>query len=734
MVEERNAGNPRPWADTLTSIPTTPEQSNPDASLLESGLGQPINADIALGIDPQIIISNLQQMGMSVERATSFVQALRARFDALPEAERETKRSSVRLRIAGVHGRLANGQTREELVKIEMAAGQLTRQQAEGIVNYAATTWKSAGETAANKPAVSQILAQVPKLAADFLKQGYPPAATAEVLAMQWQCSLAQAEAMVKAGQAWTEHKPIPITDEKAAEKSAPVAEKASPPGAPGAPLMQNVKAWLSRKSVRAGMIFLGMLLGLYLAYGFYLAAPVGRFYAIGNCQGVSKTASVVRRFYIFPVTTSIRAKADECNLYLAARAYEDKGNWRRAYESYAYYLAKYPQGAIQDVRPGASRSLYAWAQEQAAAGEFQAAIENLETLTSQFTDQPEAGPALQAVPQVHLDWALALASDGYFQEALNALAVIPQKYVNFPQAVMARRAVPNVYVQWGFALAADGDFEEGQEKLKLALQQDPLGASHDWVTRLLPAFYQEWAAALMEDGHYQDALAVYEGSGELFRDDGPANEGMARVYMQWAGSLSKSNDFRGALDKLSMAGDAVADGALKPLIEGQQEGVLEAFSSSSGPQAEAAMEEMSQSLCEAGELPKQIAPIFGTDPEYVFMRIWPVGSALGAEPGLVAATPAQMHYVVCLELRTVKIQSCPYQGGHTLIRQRRSWAVRMYNTDKGSLVGETVILGGMPYACGSIHYFVVGSPTDVEIGTFPSYTDLKNWFSPRLK
>jgi tetratricopeptide (TPR) repeat protein len=716
--------------------PLPSSYQEPLADLIDSGLAQPVNADIALGIDPSIISANLTAMGMLPERAASFLSALQDRFNALSVEEREQRQQSIRMRIAGVHSHMSTGQSRNELINNELKAGDLSRQQAEGIVDFGRATQR----TLAASAAVSDILPKIPQMSAELLKNGYSPQSAAEMLARQWKCSRNQALLFVNAARVLRGEAPLasePAAPAATAPVIEPTAAVAPVPAAAAAPAREKPSASIQRrpagKSLRIGLSIFGILLILYLAYGFYLAAPVGSLYAAGDCQGVARIYSRVRRFYSFPVTSFIGARGPECALYADGQAAAARGDWQAAYQSYSSYHQNYPQSVMTGARALAAQSLNSLAREQAAAGHYEAAIQSL-TLLTQYTDQPEAVDALKAIPQAYLDWALALSRDGYYDAALEGLRAIPERYVNFPQAQQAAAAVPSVYIAWGRALANEGSYADAQERFRLALASAPDQATRLWLLRLLPGYYAEWAASMMAEGKYADAVGLYQAARALFPDAASVDAGLAAVYAGWAQGLVDKGDFDAALRKMDGALQAVGDGSARSRVEAERAQILAAFATSSGDQAQAAIESMSKSLCETQVIPEDLPAIFGTDGANFFMRIWPVDSALGADADYVAANPSQMKYVVCVENRIAKYQSCPYAGGHTLIRQRRSWDVHMYNTSKGDLVGKTILVGDVPAACEPVHYFSTGSLVDYNTGPFPDYAKLKYFISQHLK
>jgi hypothetical protein len=101
-------------------------------------------------------------------------------------------------------------------------------------------------------------------------------------------------------------------------------------------------------------------------------------------------------------------------------------------------------------------------------------------------------------------------------------------------------------------------------------------------------------------------------------------------------------------------------------------------------------------------------------------------GSEFDLPADLRATRPGHFRYVVCLEKGTSVVQRCPYTGGHTLVRQRRWWRVRVRDTRTARIVADRTFYGSTPGSCPFSRVFF--STTDYTTGNSPSADQVIGW------
>ena len=448
------------------------------------------------------------------------------------------------------------------------------------------------------------------------------------------------------------------------------------------------------------GLILLA-LIGAYYTIGFILIRQINIAYHGKDCQNVLSHANSTQEFYppaLLPSASAARAQIRECVAYSSAEAEYNQKNWQSAYADFSTYIDQYPQGIfLGDSLPKAAASLYAWAQAERKAGQFNNAVEGLNTLRT--------------------------------------------KYANYKEAIDANKDIPQVYLEWGKALEASGDFTNAEIEYKTVLQTDPNtqapGSPSSQLQDILPDFYQTWGSSLIAQKefdqallHYQDAKALFS-AGELQS----IQDGIVETLIRWAADLSESGDFTTALSKIEDARNSAMDADAQTKVTAEYQSILTDFSNSTGAQASQAINQAAQDVCSSGKLSGSELPIFGIDPDQKdihFLGDSATTNGLNdqAKSSVVASSPASMHYVACITTSTIKIQSCAYMMGYTLQIDQTFWQVDLYDIVRGKYLGSKQLAGANPSGCPSTYFFKIGQDIATYIGPDPTYDDLKAWLS----
>lgn len=89
-----------------------------------------------------------------------------------------------------------------------------------------------------------------------------------------------------------------------------------------------------------------------------------------------------------------------------------------------------------------------------------------------------------------------------------------------------------------------------------------------------------------------------------------------------------------------------------------------------------------------------------------------------------------QTALVGCVVDQRHELETCQYDGGRMMHRVRVDRAVRVYSLQTGELVGETLLVGGMPEGCHMIEEFY-GGGDNTKSGTVPSDEDVVAFLRP---
>jgi hypothetical protein len=241
---------------------------------------------------------------------------------------------------------------------------------------------------------------------------------------------------------------------------------------------------------------------------------------------------------------------------------------------------------------------------------------------------------------------------------------------------------------------------------------------------------YIDWGNDLLEQKQFQAAIEKFDlavARAEADKDDG-ARAASINGRIQWASDLSAAEDFTGALEQLGFAQEAATTDPLKETVNTALEETYVAFSASTGKQAQRAMQNTLRGVCERDEEPE--LPIFGLDKDA--LRVGIFGADVRLPENLVARTPGEMHYFVCIDVEEQIVDS-RFEGFRQgnwirhLIQYRIQlfWNVSLLKSDTGDMHSQTTLAGkpAPPYAT---KWEDLG--TGRYIGEPPSVGDLVEW------
>jgi len=92
----------------------------------------------------------------------------------------------------------------------------------------------------------------------------------------------------------------------------------------------------------------------------------------------------------------------------------------------------------------------------------------------------------------------------------------------------------------------------------------------------------------------------------------------------------------------------------------------------------------------------------------------------------MLPTIPGTFRYVILRNDYQAKIQSCPYTGGHLLVREVNKVDITLISTVTGQVVKVQTFTGSAPDGCPSQRYF--SSSTDYETGGDVEEQDILDW------
>lgn len=158
-------------------------------------------------------------------------------------------------------------------------------------------------------------------------------------------------------------------------------------------------------------------------------------------------------------------------------------------------------------------RSLLTSAQENHAANNYAAAVEDLETLIENHGESDQAAEAEELLPEVRLDWGAALREEQNFTESL-------ARFDEVTDPAFAERAAEGQFetrLAWGAALLAESDFAAAQEQFEQVLNAAGEGSTfYDQARAALPDVYVGLAEEAFASG---DAATAFQRLNYVFEN-----------------------------------------------------------------------------------------------------------------------------------------------------------------------------------------------------------------------
>jgi hypothetical protein len=115
-------------------------------------------------------------------------------------------------------------------------------------------------------------------------------------------------------------------------------------------------------------------------------------------------------------------------------------------------------------------------------------------------------------------------------------------------------------------------------------------------------------------------------------------------------------------------------------------------------------------------------------------MRVGLHGLDLALSDTVRAANPAQLHYVACVEHQTKLVESCAYNFGYSVHRNRQYWLATLRDARTGAVVARKSIAGPAPEGCSFSETFQIGQSVKTKSGGLPTIESLEAWLKPFTK
>jgi tetratricopeptide (TPR) repeat protein len=433
------------------------------------------------------------------------------------------------------------------------------------------------------------------------------------------------------------------------------------------------------------GVIAVIGVAALYISNGRDLNKKVDALFSQHQCSEVVQYVSFEKSFprNMFSSSFSVYHQIEECQAQLALEDALKSEDWPAAYTTVENYLVVFPSGAFAaDMDDEAGNILLAWSKNLLAQNDYKTAIDKLTLAQRGFPTSSAIPVAKKTMFDDYLLWGKYSFEQKDYQNAEKVLKLVGWDEQASPEQVQqANQGLAVVYLEWGKAQVAAGQFDEGQQLYENAKTLNP-------------------------------GLADYD----RLKD---------QITLSKVAALAKADDFDGALAMVKNVSDTTLSEESKADADAEQATILDAYAHSSSVQAKNQMTTAAANLCQ-----KQppTTPLFAVDAETIRFAVvapW----TISLPDGWMATTPAELHYVLCIEQSQTRVETCYYTGGHTLQRYRYNWLITLYNIATGKVYKTTTLPGSQPRNCGAREGFYSGAVGQV-FGAMPSIQQVVDWLT----
>jgi tetratricopeptide (TPR) repeat protein len=403
-------------------------------------------------------------------------------------------------------------------------------------------------------------------------------------------------------------------------------------------------------------------------------------------------------------------------------------GKYSETVEKHRIVLSEYPDTPAGEQAAALAAETYdEWAAHLREDGKYEEAIGKYDIVLAKYADTPAAKGARAAAAETYAEWAAQLRTDGEYEEAIEKYQLISSEYSGTPTAAEAQEPAAGTYAEWAAQLRESGDYGAAIEKYDTVVGEypDTPAAAEVKAKEVAAGTYAEWAAQLRETGLYATAITKYQTILSEHPDTQAAKTAQAAIggaYNDWGSQLHSQRKYIEAMDRFTLTKEATDDPDVVAAAEKGYNEALWGLSQDRTGEGKKVMEQALPGVCDGEPADSPAVGLAEDEPGKALFD----GSELKLPSDLKATSPGHFRYAVCLETGTSVVQRCPYTGGHTLVRQRRWWRVRVRDTRTARVVANRTFNGSSPAACPFSRSF--WATVDYSTGSPPSADQVIGW------
>jgi len=450
--------------------------------------------------------------------------------------------------------------------------------------------------------------------------------------------------------------------------------------------------------------------------------------------QQTGEYAEAIEKYRIvlndYPETSAGKqaaARVSEATIAWAAH-FREEGQYEQAIQKYVGLLNEYPDTQASGKAAAAAAETYGeWATDLCEDGEYGEAADKYAIVLSKYGDTPAAAKAKIAAADTYTEWAAQLRAGGDYEDAIAKYTLILEEYPDTPTGAGARDVTAETYAEWAANLRKNGDYEAAVEKYHTVLSTYPNtpAAADVQADESLAETTVEWASQLREDGLYAIAIRTYQTVIDEYPDTRSATTirvEIGKTYNEWGKQLHSQRKFSEAMEKFLVNQEVSTDPDVIAIAEEGYEEALWGLSQASTGEGKEILEQALPTVCDGKPAESPAVGLAEDEPGKALFG----GTQFKIPSAIKATSPGHFRYAVCLETGTSVLQRCPYTAGHTLVRQRKWWRVRVRDTRTARVVADRTFRGSSPGSCPFSRMFF--GTTDYSTGGSPSSDQIVTW------
>jgi tetratricopeptide (TPR) repeat protein len=409
-----------------------------------------------------------------------------------------------------------------------------------------------------------------------------------------------------------------------------------------------------------------------------------------------------------------------------------DRKEYQDAIEKYLIILEEYPNSdTAEEITEPLAESYLLLSEQQWKSDKWEDAIASALISKQDFPGTQAAARAPEQISGIYIDWAEGLKEDGQYSQAVDNIHLVLDEYPDTQAAENVYDLAAEAYYGWAGQLQETSFFEDSIGKYEILLKDYSKAYSSTEIKTEIKSAYLAWGEQSRELNLYSRAIGVYQ----QFEDDYPQESRTANVpdliidtQLEWADHLLQDKQFNQAMEKYTQIKDSTDDPDLITIAEEGYQSALWDLSQDTGSDGKEIIDAAFKTAC-SGE-PAE-SPAVGLEEDQP-ARARSCSSDLKLDQSLMPKYPGQFQYVVTKTEGNETIQSCPYQQGHTLIRQKQYWLITVRRTVTGNIYTTKKFYGSEPEKCLRTEWF--SSSTKYKYGTKPSMAEVISWLEGLLR